>query len=79
MKPKSDYRPYHMKLLRIKKDIPRKQIAEYTGVSYQTLSMIETAQRKGTFRFWMKYKQLFELNDEELIKLYENENPESDD
>ena len=79
MKPKSDYRPYHMKLLRIKKDIPRKQIAEYTGVSYQTLSMIETAQRKGTFRFWMKYKQLFELNDEELIKLYENENPESND
>ena len=33
MKPKSDYRPYHMKLLRIKKDITRKQIAEYTGVS----------------------------------------------
>ena len=79
MKPKLDYRPYHMKLLRIKKDIPRKQIAEYTGVSYQTISMIENAQRKGTFRFWMKYKQLFELNDEELIKLYENENPESDD
>ena len=68
-----------MKLLRIKKDIPRKQIAECTGVSYQTLSMIENAQRKGTFRFWMKYKQLFELSDEELIKLYENENPESDD
>ncbi|MDD7571784.1 MAG: helix-turn-helix transcriptional regulator, partial [bacterium] len=62
-----------------KKDIPRKQIAEYTGVSYQTISMIENAQRKGTLRFWMKYKQLFELNDEELIKLYENENPESDD
>ena len=79
MKPKLDYRPYHMKLLRIKKDIPRKQIAEYTGVSYQTISMIENAQRKGTFRFWMKYKQLFELSDEELIQLYENENPESDD
>ena len=79
MKPKSDYRPYHMKLLRIKKDIPRKQIAEYTGVSYQTLSMIENAQRKGTFRFWMKYKQLFDLSDEELINLYENENPKSDD
>ena len=79
MKPKSEYRPYHMKLLRIKKDIPRKQIAEYTGVSYQTLSMIENAQRKGTFRFWMKYKQLFELSDEELIELYENKNPESDD
>ena len=79
MKPKSEYRHYHMKLLRIKKDITRKQIAECTGVSYQTLSMIETAQRKGTFRFWMKYKQLFELSDEELIKLYENENPESDD
>ena len=79
MKPKSEYRTYHMKLLRIKKDIPRKQIAEYTGVSYQTISMIETAQRKGTFRFWMKYKQLFELSDEELIKLYENENPESND
>ena len=79
MKPKSDYRPYHMKLLRIKKDIPRKRVAEYTGVSYQTLSMIENAQRKGTFRFWMKYKQLFELSDEELIKLYENENLESDD
>ena len=79
MKPKSDYRPYHMKLLRIKKDIPRKRVAEYTGVSYQTLSMIENAQRKGTFRFWMKYKQLFELSDEELIKLYENENSESDD
>ena len=68
-----------MKLLRIKKDITRKQIAEYTGVTYQTISMIETAQRKGTFRFWMKYKQLFELSDEELIKLYENENPESND
>ena len=79
MKPKSDYRPYHMKLLRIKKVIPRKRVAEYTGVSYQTISMIENAQRKGTFRFWMKYKQLFELSDEELIKLYENENPESDD
>lgn len=79
MKPKSDYRPYHMKLLRIKKDIPRKRVAEYTGVSYQTLSMIENAQRKGTFRFWMKYKQLFDLSDEELIKLYENENPKSDD
>ena len=79
MKPKSEDRTYHMKLLRIKKDIPRKQIAEYTGVSYQTISMIENAQRKGTFRFWMKYKQLFELSDEELIKLYENENPESDD
>ena len=79
MKPKSDYRPYHMKLLRIKKDIPRKRVAEYTGVSYQTLSTIENAQRKGTFRFWMKYKQLFELSDEELIKLYENKNPESDD
>ena len=79
MKPKLDYRPYHMKLLRIKKDITRKQIAEYTGVSYQTISMIENAQRKGTFRFWMKYKQLFDLSDEELIKLYENKNPESDD
>ena len=79
MKPKSDYRPYHMKLLRIKKDIPRKQIAEYTGVSYQTISMIENAQRKGTFRFWMKYKQLFELSDKELIKIYENENSERDD
>ena len=79
MKPKSDYRPHHMKLLRIKKNNTRKQIAEYTGVSYQTLSRIENAQRKGTFRFWMKYKQLFELSDEELIKLYENENPENDD
>ena len=79
MKPKSEYRTYHMKLLRIKKNITRKQIAEYTGVSYQTISMIENAQRKGTFRFWMKYKQLFELSDEELIKLYENENLESDD
>ncbi|MDD7213386.1 MAG: helix-turn-helix transcriptional regulator [Candidatus Enterosoma sp.] len=79
MKPKSEYRPYHMKLLRIKKDIPRKRVAEYTGVSYQTISMIENAQRKGTFRFWMKYKQLFGLSDEELIKLYENENPENDD
>ena len=79
MKQKSDYRPYHMKLLRIKQDIPRKRIAEYTGVSYQTLSMIANAQSKGTFRFWMKYKQLFELNDDALIKLYENENPESDD
>ena len=79
MKPKSEYRPYHMKLLRIKKDITRKRVAEYTGVSYQTLSMIENAQRKGTFRFWMKYKELFELSDEELIKLYENENPESND
>ena len=79
MKPKSEYRTYYMKLLRIKKDIPRKQIAEYTGVSYQTISMIENAQRKGTFRFWMKYKQLFDLSDEELIKLYENENPESND
>lgn len=60
---------YEMVALRAKLGLTQKQVAEKMGVNVGTYNLVENGKRHGTPEFWRKYKELFNLDGEQIWKL----------
>ena len=58
-----------MVVLRAKRGLTQKQAAEEMGINVCTLNLVENGKRFGTPEFWRKYKELFNLDGEQIWKL----------
>lgn len=62
-----------LRVMRIRKKLTQKEFAEKVGMSFQNYSKIELGRVDGTFKFWNKLQEVFEIPDEEMYKLMKNE------
>ena len=56
----------HMVVLRAKRGLTQKETAKLLGINPCTLNHIENGKRNGTLEFWQKYKELFDLDGEQV-------------
>lgn len=61
-----------LKVLRAKHNVTQKEMANRTGVSVATYSLIENGIRRGSHKFWLKLQNEFNLADGEVWKLQQN-------
>lgn len=61
-----------LKVLRVKHNLTQKELADKVGVSNPTYNLIEQGKRKGSADFWLAIKKVFNLEDNDLWKLYKN-------
>ncbi len=57
---------HEMVVLRAKRGLTQRQVAEKMGINVSTLNLVENGKRYGTPEFWRKYKELFELDGEQV-------------
>lgn len=57
---------HEMVALRAKRGLTQKETATLLGINPSTLNHVETGKRYGTPEFWRKYKELFELDGEQV-------------
>lgn len=58
-----------LKVLRVINGLTQQQMAEKTGVSVSTYSLIEQGKRRGSQEFWLKLQKEFDLKDGEVWQL----------
>lgn len=51
-----------LKTFRVSKNLTQKQMAEKTGVSISTYSLIESGTRRGSQEFWQRLQKEFGLD-----------------
>lgn len=51
-----------LKTFRVSKNLTQKQMAEKTGVSISTYSLIESGTRRGSQEFWQRLQKEFDLD-----------------
>lgn len=61
-----------MVVLRAKRGLTQKETAKLLGVNACTLNFVENGKRHGTPEFWQKYKDLFNLDGEQIWNIQNN-------
>lgn len=51
---------------RIEKNLTQETMAEMLGVTSQYISYIERGRSNGSYKFWNKFKEVFNIADEDI-------------
>ena len=63
----------NLKVFRVYKDMTQTEIAEKIGCTRATYSSIESGAREGRKEFWKKLQRAFNIIDEDMWALMQNE------